>query len=69
MAAQNQAPGPDSPRHTAPIIRIDQQEHDWPEEKIAPAQLRRLPPTPIPSDRDSSTPTSQPTISHRSTLS
>ena len=50
MAADNPAPG--SPEHKAFIIRIDQTEYEWSEEKISGAQLRRLPPTPIPADRD-----------------
>ena len=33
-------------------IQIDRTEYDWAEEKISGAQLRRLPPTPIPPDRD-----------------
>ena len=42
----------DNPEHKAFTIRIDRTEYKWPEEKITGAQLRGLPPTPIPSDRD-----------------
>ena len=52
MAAENPAPDKDSPELKAFIIRIDRKEYEWQEEKITGAQLRRLPPTPIPSDRD-----------------
>ena len=40
---------------TAPsvfTIRIDRTEYEWAEDKITGDQLRRLPPTPIPPDRD-----------------
>ena len=52
MAAENPAPRNDSPTRKAFIMRIDQQEYDWLQEKVTGAQLRRLPPTAIPSDRD-----------------
>ena len=43
MAAENPVSDKYSPRHKAFIIQIDRQEYDWSEEKIAGAQLRRLP--------------------------
>ena len=52
MAAENPAPDKDNPGQKMFIIRIDDAEYEWPEEKITGAQLRRLPTTPIPSDRD-----------------
>ena len=52
MATENPVPDKDSSGHKVFIIRIDQAEYEWPEEKITGAQLRRLPPTPIPADRD-----------------
>ena len=33
-------------------IRIDRTEYEWSEDKISGAQLRELPPTPIPPERD-----------------
>ena len=52
MAAENPAPDKDDPGQKMFIIRIDETEYEWPEEKITGAELRRLPPTPIPPDRD-----------------
>ena len=52
MAAENQAPDKDRPGHKVFIIRIDETQYEWPDEKITEAQLRRLPSTPISSDRD-----------------
>ena len=52
MAAANPVPDKDSPGHKVFTIRIDQTQYKWPEEKITGAQLRGLPPIPIPSDRD-----------------
>ena len=52
MTAENPDPDKDTSGHKAFVIRIDQQEYEWPEDKITGAQLRRLPPTPIPPDRD-----------------
>ena len=52
MATENPAPDKLNPGQKMPIIRIDESEYEWSEEKITGAQLRRLPPTPIPSDRD-----------------
>ncbi len=51
MAAENPAPDKDDPGQKMFIIRIDETEYEWPEEKITGAELRRLPPMPIPSDR------------------
>ena len=42
----------DKPEQKAFSIRIDRADYEWPEAKITGAQLRRLPPTPIPPDRD-----------------
>ena len=50
--AENPAPGKDSPGHKVFTLRIDRFEYEWPDEKITGAQLRRLPPTPIPPERD-----------------
>ena len=52
MATENPAPDKLNPGQKMSIIRIDESEYEWSEEKITGAQLRRLPPTPIPSDRD-----------------
>ena len=52
MATENRVPDKDGPGQKAFIIRIDRKEYKWQEEKISGAQLRRLPPTPIPVDRD-----------------
>ena len=52
MAAENPAPDKDSPGHKVVTIQIDRTEYEWPAEKISGAQLRRLPPTPIPPERD-----------------
>ena len=52
MATENPASDKDNPGQKIFIIRIDETEYEWPEEKITGAQLRRLPATPIPSDRD-----------------
>ena len=52
MAAENPAPDKDSPGHKVVTIQIDRTEYEWPKEKISGAQLRRLPPTPIPPERD-----------------
>ena len=52
MTAENSVPDKDRPEHKVFTIRIDQAPYEWPEEKITGAQLRRLPPTPIPPDRD-----------------
>ena len=50
--AENPAPDKDSPAHKVFTIRIDRIEYEWPDEKITGAQLRHLPPTPIPYERD-----------------
>ena len=52
MATENPAPDKHNPGQKMSIIRIDESEYEWSEEKITGAQLRRLPPTPIPSDHD-----------------
>ena len=52
MATENPTPDKNSPGHKAFTVRIDETEYEWPEEKITGAQLRRLPPTPIPPERD-----------------
>ena len=52
MAAENPAPDKDTPGQKVFSIRIDETRYEWPEEKISGAQLRRLPPTPIPPERD-----------------
>jgi hypothetical protein len=55
MTTENSVPDDDRPKHPEHrmfTIRIDQAPYEWREEKITGAQLRRLPPTPIPPDRD-----------------
>ena len=52
MPTENPAPDKESSVHKVFTIRIDRTEYEWPEEKIAGSQLRRLPPTPIPPERD-----------------
>ena len=52
MATENTVPDKDKPEDKAFTIRIDRTEYSWQEEKISGAQLRNLPPTPIPADRD-----------------
>ena len=52
MAAVNPAPDKDNPEHKAFTIRIDRTQYEWVDEKITGAQVRRVPPTPIPTERD-----------------
>lgn len=52
MAVENLVPDKDKPEHKAFTIRIDRTWYEWRDEKISGAQLRRLPPTPIPPNRD-----------------
>lgn len=52
MAADNRTPDKEEPEHKAFVIRVDRTEYGWPEEKINGDQLRHLPPTPIPPERD-----------------
>ncbi len=52
MATENPALDKDTPAHKVSTIKIDRTQYEWPEEKITGAQLRQLPPTPIPADRD-----------------
>ena len=52
MTAENPAPDKDTPGRKVFTIKIDRTQYEWPEEKITGAQLRQLPPTPIPADRD-----------------
>ena len=52
MTTENPAPDKDTPAHKVFTIKIDRTQYEWPEEKITGAQLRQLPPTPIPADRD-----------------
>ena len=52
MTAENPFPDKDRPEHKVFTIRIDQTPYEWPEDKIEGVQLCRLPPTPIPPDRD-----------------
>ena len=42
----------DRPEKKVFTIRIDRTQYEWPDEKISGLQLRHLPPTPIPPDRD-----------------
>ncbi len=52
MTTENSVPDKESPERKVFTIRIDQAPYEWPEDKIEGAHLRRLPPTPIPPDRD-----------------
>ena len=52
MPAENSTPDKDKPGLKVFTIRIDRTQYDWTDEKISGAQLRCLPPTPIPPDRD-----------------
>ena len=52
MTTENPVPDKDNPGHKVFTIRIDRTQYEWPDEKINGAQLRRLPPTPIPPERD-----------------
>ena len=52
MVAENPGLDKDRPDHKVFTIRIDRTEYEWPDDKINGAQLRRLPPSPIPPNRD-----------------
>ena len=52
MAVENSAPGKGTPENKVFIIQIDREQYKWADEKISEAQLRLLPPTPIPPERD-----------------
>ena len=52
MATENRIPDKDNPGQKVFTIQIDRTQYEWSEEKIDGAQLRRLPPTPIPPERD-----------------
>ena len=52
MITDNPIPDKDDPGQKVFTIRIDRIEYPWPEEKITGAQVRALPATPIPHDRD-----------------
>ena len=52
MIAENPGLDKDRPDHKVFTIRIDRTEYEWPDDKINRAQLRRLPPSPIPPNRD-----------------
>ena len=52
MAAENPARDKGSRGNKMFTIRIDETEYEWREEKITGAELRRLPATPIPAERD-----------------
>ena len=52
MAVANPAPHKGNPETKPTIITLDRAQYEWTEEKINGAQLRRLPPTPIPPQRD-----------------
>ena len=52
MAVENPAPDKGNPETKPSIITLDRAQYEWTEEKINGAQLRRLPPTPIPPQRD-----------------
>ena len=52
MATENPIPDKDNPGQKVFTIQIDRTQYEWSDEKINGAQLRRLPPTPIPPERD-----------------
>ena len=52
MATESPIPDKDSPEHKVFTIQIDRTQYEWPDEKITGAQLRRIPPTHIPAERD-----------------
>ena len=52
MATDNSIPDKDNPEQKVFTIQIDRTQYEWSEEKIDGAQLRHLPPTPIPPERD-----------------
>lgn len=49
---KDKLPDKDKPESKVPIIQIDRAQYEWSDEKISGAQLRLLPPDPIPPDRD-----------------
>ena len=51
MMTENPAPDKEN-LDKAFTIQIDRIQYQWPDEKISGAQIRRLPPTPIPPERD-----------------
>ena len=51
MAAENRSTGDDGAEPKAFTIEIDGAKYDWAGEKITGAQIRGLPPNPIPSNR------------------
>ena len=51
MAVENQTPDKEN-LDKGFTIQIDRTQYEWSDEKINGAQLRRLPPTPIPPERD-----------------
>ncbi len=52
MTKENQANDKDKPANKVFTILIDRTKYEWSDEKINGAQLRSLPPTPIPPERD-----------------
>ncbi len=52
MPIENSAPDKDSHERKVFTIQIDRTQYEWPDEKITGAQLRRIPPTQIPDERD-----------------
>ena len=52
MASEKPTPDKDRPEPKPFLITIDRAQYPWPEDKISGAQVRGLPPTPIPPDRD-----------------
>ena len=52
MTTENPVPDKDSPGHKPFTIQLDRTQYEWPDEKISGEQLRHLPPTPIPANRD-----------------
>lgn len=52
MITDNPVPDKDDPARKVFTIRVDRIEYEWPKEKITGAQVRTLPATPIPEERD-----------------
>ena len=52
MATKDPIPDKNKPGQKGFIIQIDRTKYEWSDEEISGAQLRCLPPTPIPTERD-----------------
>lgn len=52
MASEKPTPDKDRPDEKSFLITIDRTKYPWEEDEISGAQVRGLPPTPIPPNRD-----------------